>query len=432
VRPYSKVVMFAPYAFNVNFGKAALKDNDYAETVSAARAALWQNRRPLLESLDLELTERCDNNCIHCYINLPADDVKAREKELSTDDIKGILEEAASLGCINVRFTGGEPLIREDFEELYLFARRLGLKVLIFTNATHITPHLAELFVRIPPLVEMEVTVYGMNRSSYEAVTRTPGSFEAAWKGINLLIEKGVPFGVKGTALSASRGEMEQFEAWAGRIPWMHGPPTFSATFYLRSRRDSDEKNRLIRSLRMSPEEGLKLSARYKEAYIDGMKQFCASYARPTGDRLFACGAGVGSGCVDAYGNLQLCMTLRHPDTVYDLRSGSLKDALTRFFPEIRATRASNPEYLARCARCFLKGLCSQCPAMSWMEHGTLDTPVEYQCQIAHAQARYLGLLEDGEMSWEVRDWREKIKGFTGAEPTVTEEELIETCRSEV
>ena len=83
--------------------------------------------RPLLGRLDMELTERCNNNCIHCYINLPADD-PCKARELSAEKIKAILSEAASLGCLTVRFTGGEPLLRNDFQEIYLFARRLGLE----------------------------------------------------------------------------------------------------------------------------------------------------------------------------------------------------------------------------------------------------------------------------------------------------------------
>ena len=126
------------------------------------------------------------------------------------------------------------------------------------------------------------------------------------------------------------------------------------------------------------------------------------------GDRIFACGAGK-SGCVDAYGVLQMCMMLRHPDVVYDLTHGTLREALAETFPGFRERRATNPEYLHRCARCFLKGLCEQCPAKSWAEHGTLDTPVEYYCQVAHAQARYLGLLREGEWAWEVADWRPRV-----------------------
>jgi MoaA/NifB/PqqE/SkfB family radical SAM enzyme len=79
------------------------------------------------------------------------------------------------LECLSVRFTGGEPLLRGDFEELYGFARKIGLRVLIFTNATLITKHVADLFSRIPPIEKIEITVYGMKKNSYEAASRIPG-----------------------------------------------------------------------------------------------------------------------------------------------------------------------------------------------------------------------------------------------------------------
>jgi radical SAM protein with 4Fe4S-binding SPASM domain len=133
---------------------------------------------------------------------------------------------------------------------------------------------------------------------------------------------------------------------------------------------------------------------------------------RPPEDRLFACGAGCGGGCVDAYGNFHLCLLLKDPDIAYNLKRGSLKDALTNLFPKIRETKAENPDYLSRCARCFLKGLCEQCPAKSWAEHGTLDTPVEYLCGVAHAQARFIGLLTENERAWEVENWKERVGRF--------------------
>lgn len=359
----------------------------------------------------MELTERCSNDCIHCCINLSEEDLAAKNKELSTDGIKRILKEAASLGCMSVRFTGGEPLLRVDFEEVYIFSRRLGLKVLLFTNATLITPHLAGLFSRIPPLEKIEVTVYGMKKNSYEAATRVPGSYEAAWRGINLLLEKKIPFVVKGALLPSNKNEMPEFKSWAETIPWMDKPPSYSMFFDLRCRRDG-QKNQAIKSLRLSAEEGLKILTRDEDGYIKGMKEFCSKFMRPSGDKIFACGAGNCGGCVDAYGKFQLCMMLRHPETVYDLRKGTLLDALTNFFPRVRQMKAVNPDYLLRCAKCFLKGLCEQCPAKSWAEHGTLDTPVEYLCEIAHIQARFLELVKKDEWAWEVKDWQERIRQF--------------------
>ena len=387
------------------------KDNPYVKISRRSASPLWRNKQPpLLSMLDIELTERCNINCIHCYINLPEDSINAKERELSCEEIKGILTEAVGLGCLTVRFTGGEPLLREDFRELYVFARRLGLRVLIFTNATLINRLTAELFASIPPLFRIEVSVYGMKKHSYEAATRIPGSFEAFQQGIALLLKYRVPFVVKSAVLPSNKDEMDKFEAWAATIPWMDSPPEYSMFFDAYCRGANQERNRIIRGIRLSAEQGLSILRRRKD-YINKRKQFCSKFMFPAGDRLFSCGAGYG-GWVDAYGKYQLCMHLRHPDTVYDLRTGSLKEALITFSPRIRELKASNPVYLERCAKCFLKGLCRQCPGRSWVEDRTLDTPIEYHCEIAHAEARFLGLLKENEKGWQVVDWRERIREF--------------------
>jgi radical SAM protein with 4Fe4S-binding SPASM domain len=388
-----------------------MEENYYFKSLRNNQVLLWRNISPLLTSLDMELTERCNNNCIHCYINLPANNLNAKRKELLTEEIKKILKEAVSLGCIRVRFTGGEPLLRDDFEEIYLYTRKLGLKVILFTNATLLTNHLTELLVHIPPLELIEITVFGMKRKSYEAVTRNPGSFDAAWKSINLLLEKKVPFVVKGVLLPPNRKEIEELEAWSSKIRWMDGRPApFTMFFDLRGRRDFEARNILIKKLRPSHKNVLKFFSKRREEYFKKKKEFYLKFLNHPNDKLFSCGAGIRTGCVDAYGNFQPCILLRHPNTIYDLKSGSLKDAITNFFPKIRRMRAKNPDYLSRCAQCFLKDLCRQCPAKSWTEAGALDTPVEYICEITHIQAKFLGLLEDGEQAWEIRDWKDRLR----------------------
>lgn len=384
--------------------------NEYISQLDIAKSDLFKKGKPSIGRLDIELTERCDNNCIHCCINLSENDKDAIRRELSTDELKRIIKEAADLGVMTIRFTGGEPLIREDFKELYLFTRRLGVRVMLFTNARLITNELAEFLAKYPPREKIEVTVYGMHKESYEAVSRVKGSFAEFWRGINLLLEKKIPFIVKSALLPQNKHEMEEFEAFAKTIPWMGKNPSYSMFFDLRCRRDDDKKNRLIGKNRLSPEEGLKILARDKDKYLKNMKEFCSKFMRPPGKKLISCGAGCGGGCVDAYGNLQLCMMLRHPDTVYNLKKGTLKDAIDNFFTKIRELEPKNQEYLNRCAKCFLKGLCEQCPAKSWMEHGSLDTPVKYLCKVAHAQAEDLGLIGKGEKAWEIEGWQERIQ----------------------
>jgi radical SAM protein with 4Fe4S-binding SPASM domain len=382
---------------------------NYVSKVKASGLNMWKNHRPLLSQLDIELTERCNNNCIHCFINLPADDLFAQSRELSTENIKKILKEAAFLGALTVRFSGGEPLLRDDFEELYLFARKLGLRVLIFTNGRLITAKLADLFSKIPPLQDIEVTVYGMTQESYEAVSGVKGSFKQFRYGLDLLLGHQIPFVVKGAILPQNRHEIELFEDWASTIPWMEGAPEYAMFFDLRGRRNPMAKNRIIENLRISPKDAVAFFNRRRPEYIRNMTDFCSKFMHIPGENLFTCGAGKAIS-VDAYGFVQPCLMLRHPEFVYDLNNGSLKDALTSFFPSLRQMKATNPDYLIRCAKCFLKGLCEQCPAKSWEEYGTLDTPVEYLCQIAHSRARDLGLIKENENAWNIENCTERIK----------------------
>ena len=392
----------------------------YVSKVKVWKSPLWLEKGPVLARLDVELTERCNNNCIHCFINQPAGDANLLKRELSTNQIKAILKQAADLGCLRVRFTGGESLLRSDFEEVYIYTRKLGIRVLIFTNATLITDKLVKLLSHIPPLEKMEVSFYGMKMESYEAVSRVEGSFQAARRGINLLLENKIPFIVKSAFLPPNKSEFQDFADWASSLPGMNKNPSYAMFFNLRSRRDSEVKNRFIKSQRIAPDEALGILARDKKSFIQEREEFCSRFIRPPGENLFNCGAGVKSGCVDAYGYFKLCLLLGHPDTIYDLKQGTLKEAVLDFFPKVRKTIASNPDYLKRCARCFLFGLCEQCPANSWLESGTLDTPVEYLCGIAHHQARFLGLLAASEKAWEVSDWQERLKKLSEKHNTET------------
>lgn len=379
--------------------------------INLNRKPIWKGKGPRLFQLDMELTERCDNDCIHCCINLPENDSQAKKKELSTKQWKDILKQAADLGTITVRFTGGEPLLREDFKELYLYARRQGLKVLLFTNARNITRELAELFAKVPPLEKIEVTVYGIKRESYETVSRKPGSHAEFRSGVAQLLKNKIPFVVKGALLPANKNEIAEFESWAATISSMDRPPSYSMMFTLRDRRDSPAKNRLIRSLRPTPMEVVRILNRHWDTYRKDMIQFCRKFIGPPGEKLFACGAGQ-AGCVDAYGFFQPCLSLRDPNLSIDLSGESLADVLRKEFPRLKNIAAKDHNYLKRCARCFLKGLCEQCPAHSWSEYGTLDMPVEYLCAVAHEQARNLGLLAGGEVAWQVGDWKQRIENM--------------------
>jgi radical SAM protein with 4Fe4S-binding SPASM domain len=373
--------------------------------------ALWRGGRPVLTALDIELTERCDNRCIHCCINRPEGDREAKARELPTDRILELLDEAAALGVLGARFTGGEILLRPDLETVYLHARELGMRVTLLTNARKLTPRLADLFVRVPPGEPLEVTVYGMHEASYEAVSRVRGAYKEFRRGLALLDERGIPYIVKATILPPTRTEVGEVEAWAATLPTGRARAGFIYWLDLRQRRDDEAADRRIGALRLDPEEGLAVLTRDPRVAAALRLEAVVQLTQPS-DLLFTCGIG-GRPCVDAYGVLQPCLTLRAPEVAYDLSRGSLREAVEGHLPRLRSLRARDPEYLRRCARCFLAGICEQCPSKSWAEHGTLDTPVDYFCEITQAKARFLGLLEDGELPWDVTDGKERVLCLT-------------------
>ena len=156
--------------------------------------SLWNKMKSKgdLFSFDLELTARCNNDCRHCYINLPANDKAAQAKELSLAEIEAIADQAVELGAMWCLLTGGEPLLREDFAEVYMMLKRKGLLLSVFTNATLVRPEHIALFKKYPPR-DIEVTIYGSSKASYERVTRRHGSFAAFKRGLDRLFEAGAP-----------------------------------------------------------------------------------------------------------------------------------------------------------------------------------------------------------------------------------------------
>ncbi len=345
-------------------------------------------------AFDLELTARCNNDCRHCYINLPSGDATAAAAELGLDEILGIGREAVDMGAVWCLLTGGEPLLRADFGDIYLGLKRLGLLVGVFTNACLVTPAHAELFRAYPPR-DIEVSVYGVTRETYEAVTRRPGSHAAFLRGLDLLAEAGVKVRFKAMALRSNLGEFAEIAAFCRER---------TADFYrfdplLHGRFDGDAvRNAEIEAERLPPEELVALERADPERFgalergcTDGMV-FQPSGEHDGCDHLFHCGAGQGSFTVGYDGTFRLCSSLCHPDTVYDLRRGTLREAWVEWVPHVRDLRGSDPEFLQKCRRCSLVDLCLWCPAHAALETGSMDAWVDYFCRVAHARAGALGI----------------------------------------
>ena len=353
---------------------------------------LWEKikekRIPL--TFNLELTARCNNDCRHCYINLPASDQEAKARELSPQEILSIAREAVSMGTMGCTLTGGEPLLREDFAEIYLGLKRLGVLVSVFTNACLVTPRYVDLFRKYPPR-DLEVTVYGVTPETYEAVTRRPGSFAAFRVGLDRLLNGGVKVRLKAMALKTNVHELPEMASFCRKHTWDY----FRFDPLLHLRYDGNPKrNQEIIAQRLTPEEIVVLERADPERWPALQKncdKLIASDGSHTGcNHLFHCGAGLKSFMVSSFGVFRPCDSLCHPECVYDLRQGSLREAWEELVPLVRERRSRNAEFLEKCCACPLINLCMWCPANAHLETGRLDAWVEYFCRVAKARAQAL------------------------------------------
>ena len=83
-----------------------------------------EKRIPISGSI--ELTERCNLKCVHCYINQSPDNIKLSKREMSKNEIFNILDQIVDAGCLWILLTGGEPLLRHDFLDIYTYAKKKG------------------------------------------------------------------------------------------------------------------------------------------------------------------------------------------------------------------------------------------------------------------------------------------------------------------
>jgi radical SAM protein with 4Fe4S-binding SPASM domain len=368
-------------------------NNVFQDSISLTEFSLWEKTREkrIPFSFELDITARCNNNCRHCYINLPAGDRVAQDKELSLGEIKELVDEAVSLGALWCLITGGEPLLREDFPSLYLHMKKKGLLVSVFTNATLITEEHVRLFQQYPPR-ELEVSVYGVTQATYEQVTRRTGSYAAFMRGLAMLLESGIKVRLKAMTLRSNLHEMPEI----ARFCREKTKDYFRLDPFLHLRYDGDQKrNEEIRSERLSPEEIAALERSDPER-LEALQKSCgrliaSDSSFPHCDHLFHCGAGNDSFNVSYDGLFRLCPSLWQPDCVYDLKRGNLKEAWQTFIPQVRGMRSKRREFLENCHGCPILNLCMWCPAQTHLETGAMDAPVDYFCRVAHARTKLFG-----------------------------------------
>lgn len=321
-------------------------------------------RVPLSGSI--ELTHRCNLNCIHCYLRGGLRDSHARSMEMSTTRVLSLIDEITSAGCLFLLITGGEPLLRGDFADIYRQAKKNGLVVNLFTNGTLIDEEILDLFEELPPRV-VDISLYGATPDTADKITGVPGSYRKCIQSVRKLLDRGVCVQLKTILMTCNRHELEAMEKMAGDLGVKF---RFDAAIYPRHNGDRSPLD-----LRVPPEEavGHELGnavrlGNWKELYQN-------SGSLPPSDKLYSCGAGLNSFHIDPYGNLQPClMSTGHR---YNLGAGCFLDGWNG---EINRVRKIMVRESQACYKCSKRILCGFCPPFCELENGAGDGGSPYLC----------------------------------------------------
>jgi 12,18-didecarboxysiroheme deacetylase len=149
------------------------------------------------------ITRRCNLKCLHCYAharNIPFDN------ELTTMEGKKLIDDLAGFGVPVLLISGGEPLARKDLPELAAYAVEKGMRAVISTNGTLITPQMAG------TLKEIGLSYVGISLDGMEEINDrfrgVKGAFRSALKGIENCKKAGIKVGLRFTINKINVGEI--------------------------------------------------------------------------------------------------------------------------------------------------------------------------------------------------------------------------------
>lgn len=355
----------------------------------------WHLKSPNV--CQFELTFRCGLHCKHCYtdcyntLSHSDPDLERGEREgeesqkrffvagapqndrgeLNTAQVKFILDKVFNAGVIWLCFTGGDPLTRKDFLEIYAYAKNKGFIITVFTNAYSMTEEIADHLEKSPPFV-IEITLNAVTQGLYEKISRVKGSFKKAMAGIELITQRKLPLKIKTQVIKDNFDELGKIKEFVENLG-----QDFRPSVFLQARLDG---NLMPSDLRISAQEVLSLSGRNGAIKDDCGLLSPTSASRPA-NNLFQCAIGGGDGAhIDPYGNLFPCICIREPKI--NLLKASFEQARNSILSWVRGKTFTID---SKCKICGIRNNCGICPGKALLETGSLEKPVEWFCELAKA-----------------------------------------------
>jgi len=332
-----------------------------------------------------ELTARCSLKCKMCYVALDASQVQKEGRELTAAEWLSISRQTADAGTLFLLLTGGEPLLRDDFEEIYTELCHMGFIITLATNATLMSERYFKLFSRYPPTAVM-VTLYGASSETYEKICGSAAGFEKTIRGLEMFSKIPTNIEVRTTFIKDNAGELEQLRAISKRFTNRFG--INNLVFKSNRSVTSDAE-----SCRLTPGQCMEIEAANRKYYenleeserepVDPEVEEYFRSLSPDRDfglgippKIIACLASKSMYSMTWDGKMLPCLTFESPYTLpFEEGFVNAWNRLPTLFDNIKHPKA--------CYECDLISGCPNCPGYMQIETGEFEKLSPYFCAVA-------------------------------------------------
>jgi len=312
-------------------------------------------------SVQLDLTYRCNERCVHCYLD--HDD----HGEMTTAEIKHLLDEMADAGVFILTLSGGEIFLRKDFFELLEHARRLMFCVKLKTNAVLIRERQAAR-LRDLGVESIQISIYSHRPEVHDAITLIPGSLKRSLDAIRFLKAQGLKVIIANVLMAQNMHDYPGVRALAAELGVECTlDPTITPMM---------DGNRSVLDLGVD-QTGLRQVFR-DTALVGDVEEFCAIPAQPGEDDLDAtpCSAGHTACYVSPYGEVFPCV--QFPLPTGNVRQQRFVD-IWRHSDQMNDVRSIRVKDLTTCPSCTHISNCTRCPGLAYLE-GNMRGPSSQDC----------------------------------------------------
>ncbi|MFZ0737246.1 MAG: radical SAM protein [Candidatus Acidiferrales bacterium] len=317
--------------------------------------------------VQLDLTYRCNERCVHCYLD--HDD----HGEMTTAEIKNLLDQLASAGVFMLTLSGGEILMRRDFFEILEYARELLFCVRLKTNAVMIREREAER-IRELGVDSIQVSIYSHRPEVHDAITKMPGSLKRSVAAIKFLKSRDLKVIIANVLMTQNMTDYPGVRALADSLGV---PCTLDPTVT-----PMMDGNRSILDLNVDAAALQKVFR--DEALVGNVEQFCAPPPSADEEELqsLPCSAGHTACYVSPYGDVYPCVQ-------FPLPSGNVRKTpfldIWRYSDQLNEVRSIRIADLPSCSKCTHVSSCTRCPGLAYME-GNMRGPSIQDCEKSFAR----------------------------------------------